>query len=139
MGAALTHLAMFSLENNGYDVQHSYSYEAPRVGNGAFSAEFTRRFGRSFPVFRVTHYKDPVVHLPFEWMGYKHVETEVYIDERGAYKVCKGTEDPTCSNQWLIDPLAVGYHCASPLLPHGSICNGCDAAARATAEASLLV
>ena len=37
LGAALTHLAMFTLNNAGWNISKTYSFEAPRIGNNAFS------------------------------------------------------------------------------------------------------
>merc|ERR1719336_3501262 len=100
LGGAIAHLAMFALEESGYEVASSYTFEAPRVGNRAFSAEFSKRFARRFPVFRITHHRDPVPHLPPQIMGYRHPETEVYYNSSGAFRICKGPEDKTCSNKF---------------------------------------
>lgn len=132
MGAALTHIAMFALNDGGWTIAKTYSYEAPRVGNDAFARAFNSTFSRRFSVFRITHHKDPVVHVPPEVMGYQHVDTEIYYDEKGEYKVCDGTgEDGACADQfWDVPAMVIansGDHCASPLVPNGSICDpeGC--------------
>lgn len=130
LGAALTHLAMFDLTNEGWNISKTYSFEAPRIGNPAFSKEFTARFERKFPVFRISHYKDPVVHLPPEAFGYEHVQPEVYYDQHGQYTLCAGPEDKKCADQhWDLPALLLhaGDHCHSTLVPNGDICNpkGC--------------
>lgn len=131
LGAALTHLAMFTLDEAGFHIAKSYSFEAPRTGNKAFSDAFTQRFTRRFPVFRVTHHMDPVPHLPLEIMGYTHVQTEVYYNGAGGYKLCPQVEDKSCADQfWDVAGLAVfhsGDHCGSSLVPNGDICDpiGC--------------
>jgi len=131
LGAALTHLAMFSLDDAGYRIAKTYSFEAPRTGNRVFSDSFTQRFTRRFPVFRVTHHMDPVPHLPLEAMGYTHVQTEVYYNKTGGYKLCPQLEDKSCADQFRdIVGLVIfhsGDHCGSPLVPNGDICNpiGC--------------
>merc|ERR1719330_565041 len=95
LGGALTHLAIFDLESDGFEVGKSFSFEAPRVGNEAFSKRFSARFaGR---LFRVTHFMDPVPHLPPRLMDFAHVQTEVYYDKSGRYKVCHKKEDRSCS------------------------------------------
>jgi len=99
MGAALTHLAMFTLQNAGYRVAKTYSYEAPRIGNKAFADAFSSRFSREFPVFRVTHSMDPVPHLPPQFLGYEHVPTEVWYDAKGNYTVCNEVQQT--SKQWF--------------------------------------
>lgn len=131
LGAALTHIAMFTLENAGFNIAKSYSFEAPRVGNKAFSDAFSDRFTRKFPVYRLTHAQDPVVHLPPEAFSYVHVQTEVFYDSKGKYKVCEGVEDNSCADQYWDIPgmllLHSGDHCGSPLVPNGDICDpkGC--------------
>lgn len=127
LGAALTHLAMFTLDAAGFNISKTYSFEAPRVGNKEFSEAFTDRFGRLVPVFRITHHKDPVPHLPLESMGYKQVQSEVYYNQHGVWKICQQLEDKTCADQfWNLPDLLLlhtGDHCSSSLLSNGDICN----------------
>ncbi len=127
MGAALTHLAMFSLSDAGWNIAKTYSYEAPRVGNKAFSDKFNERFTRKFPVFRVTHNQDPIVHLPPEALGFYHVPSEVWYPKHGNYTICQGPEDAKCANQFSDIPGMIAFHrsdhCSSPLVPNGDICN----------------
>lgn len=131
LGAALTHLAMFTLHSAGYHIAKTYSFEAPRVGNKAFSAAFSSRFSRKFPVFRITHSMDPVPHLPPRTLGYEHVPTEVWYDAAGNYTVCDGAEDTACADRYgHVANLILFHsrdHCGSSLLRNGSICNpaGC--------------
>jgi len=125
-GAALTELAMFTLQNHGFNVAKTYMFEAPRVGNKAFAVAFALNFERKFDVFRITHAQDPIVHLPPAFLGWEHVQTEVFYDRQGNYKVCMGNEDPDCSNQfWNIPDLLLHHsddHCTVPLLDFGNIC-----------------
>jgi len=126
LGAALTHLAMFTLEDAGFTLAKTYSFEAPRVGNKAFSTEFSKRFSRKFPVYRITHNKDPVVHLPPTALGYTHVQEEVYYPLKGNYKLCPKVEDPSCADQHWDIPGMLAFdadqHCTTPLVPNGNIC-----------------
>jgi len=125
LGGAIAHLAMFALEGSGYEVAMSHTFEAPRVGNTAFSKEFSRRFTRRFPVFRITHHRDPVPHLPAKFMRYRQVETEVYYNSSGAFRICAGPEDKTCSSKFnFIGDIMrhIGDHCGSPLGPNGNLC-----------------
>jgi len=132
LGAAVTHLAVFDLAKSGFEIAKSYSFEAPRVGNKAFSDAFAQRFTARLPLYRVTHDRDPVVHLPVEDMGYAHVPTEVFYDRQGDYKICPEVEDSSCSDQYKNLPdlfaLHTGDHCNSPLVPNGDICHpaGCS-------------
>lgn len=127
LGAALTHLAMFTLHNVGYRIATTYSFEAPRIGNKAFSDAFASRFSRKFPVFRITHSMDPVPHLPPKSLGYEHVPTEVWYDAAGNYTVCVGAEDNACADRYgdvaNLILFHTGDHCASSLMPNGSLCD----------------
>lgn len=49
LGAALTHLAMFTLHDHGWNIAKTYSFEAPRIGNKKFSEAFASRFTAKFP------------------------------------------------------------------------------------------
>jgi len=134
LGAALTHLAMFSLDTAGWKIAKTYSFEAPRVGNKEFADAFNDRFTRSFPVFRITHRKDPVPHLPPMSFGYTHVQAEIFYNSTNAWNVCPGTEDSKCADQyWDLPALLLhgGDHCSTPLLSNGDICNpDCQPASR---------
>jgi len=127
LGAAVTHLAMFSLSNAGWNISKTYSFEAPRTGNQLFSEAFAARFTRDFPVFRVTHDQDPIVHLPPKSFGYYHVQTEVFYDAAGNYTVCEDAEDKMCADQYWDVPAMIllhrDEHCGSSLVPNGDLCN----------------
>lgn len=131
LGGALVALSMFTFDNAGFEIQQAYTFEMPRVGNQAFSDEFSSRFGQRVPFFRVTHHMDPVLHYPPLFSGYRHVPTEVYYDDKGTYKICNGAEDDTCADQFMNVPdlwvQHVEEHCGSTLVPNRNICNpvGC--------------
>jgi len=129
MGGAIANLAMFTLKARGFDIRQSYTFEAPRVGNAAFVAEFFRRFSREIPVFRVTHARDPVVHLPGALMGYQHVDREIFYEGNATtYRVCDKGEDPRCAGQyWNVLKMIMMHdsradHCRIGLVPNGNIC-----------------
>jgi len=125
-GAALAHLAVFSLVKHGYNVTKMYTFESPRTGNKVFAEEFTKRFAANFPVFRITHHMDPVVHMPPAFIDFQHVQTEVYYDENGNHKVCNMPEDTSCSAQYSNFPgmllLHSKEHCKTSLLSNGDFC-----------------
>ena len=98
LGAAMATLAAFELADKGYRVATQYTFGQPRVGNAAFANLFQSTLGASGQ-FRVTHYHDPVPHVPLEDMGFYHTTTEVWYNEANTqYKVCDGGEDPTCAD-----------------------------------------
>ena len=103
-----------------------YTFGQPRVGN----YQYAKQHDRLVPIsFRVTHYRDPVVHLPFcktllpgtpciAYTGapYHHGKEIYYGKEEmrpsSSYKVCQGlphNEDLGCSNK-----LSVWSKCFKP-------------------------
>jgi|SaaInl47_10m_RNA_FD_contig_51_644650_length_1034_multi_7_in_0_out_0_1 hypothetical protein len=126
LGAALAHLAMFTLKSEGFNIRHSFSFEAPRVGDMTFRKAFSAYFGGSTPVWRLTHDRDPVVHLPPQLLGYEHVATEVFYsytsDGALQHRVCDDAtgEDTTCS--WKYYLYNVSQHCDVPFVDSGKIC-----------------
>lgn len=99
LGAALAALAASELAHGqSLPVTAVYTFGQPRVGNQAFQA-----FYNTGPhvAWRVTHWKDPVPHLPMKALGFHHVSTEVWYDheDSSSYRVCDGSgEDGSCSN-----------------------------------------
>merc|ERR1719272_335132 len=79
LGAALAVLcaAEIGAENRslGLNVTGVYTYGEPRVGNKAFQEFYNSGAHVSW---RLTHWKDPVPHLPLEGMGFHHISTEVF-------------------------------------------------------------
>lgn len=97
LGGALAHLMGMILLKEGFDVS-MINFGQPRVGDGTYAA-FARNV---FPkVFRQTHAKDPVPHVPQRIQGdYTHIPTEIY-EYKDVYHTCDGTgEDPNCSDYW---------------------------------------
>lgn len=126
LGAALSHLAMFTLKSKGYNIRRCFSFEAPRVGDMTFRNAFASYFGGTTPVWRVTHDRDPVLHLPPELLGYEHVATEVFYSytSSGAlqHRVCDDStrEDESCS--WKYYLYDVNQHCGTPFVDSGHMC-----------------
>lgn len=65
--------------------------EPVSVGNLAFSQWMNAKLLHSV---RVTHGRDPVIHLPIILMGYVHIDDEYWMDEVNGvhWKRCKETE-----------------------------------------------
>merc|ERR1711988_869171 len=101
---------MFDLRKRGYNIAKTYSFEAPRVANQKFEETFDADFGRKFPVFRLTHAEDPVVHLPPTALGYVHVQKEIFYSADGSYRVCSGPEDKSCADQYWDVPGMIAAH-----------------------------
>jgi len=126
MGAAVVQLAMIDLDKAGYAIKKLYAFEPPRVGNQEFADAFQDRFKKAV-VFRMSHNRDPVVHLPPWHLWYTHIAPEVFFDQHGHVTVCEKAENRTCADQFIDTPwMLVAYrgdHCATPLLPNGNMCN----------------
>lgn len=103
LGAALATHAVAHLNKLGIKVDVFYNLGSPRVGDSKFHEWFNRVLGHF--AARITHWRDPVPHLPLEAMGFQHIHNEVFYNENSSvYKICSNTgEDKTCSDQFNID------------------------------------
>jgi hypothetical protein len=102
LGAAISEIATFELLAAAYPITAAYNFGDPRAGNGAWAAAYAAAIARhNVSSFRVTHFADPVPHLPPEGFGFRHPTTEVwYNEESSAFVVCSPTngEDPACAD-----------------------------------------
>ncbi|KAI9907771.1 hypothetical protein PsorP6_003337 [Peronosclerospora sorghi] len=99
LGGAVAAICAFELEYiEKIPVKALYTFGKPRVGNTKFSA---RLRNASMDVYRLTHFRDIVPHLPPTWTGFEHTSEEIFYDQFSAtYRACSllDGEDPTCSN-----------------------------------------
>ncbi|EAR96905.3 lipase family protein (macronuclear) [Tetrahymena thermophila SB210] len=97
LGAAVSMLAAVEINHYIKKVDYIYNYGQPRVGNKQF-ADFCESI---IPViYRIIHNRDPVPHVPLQKMGFQHTRTEVWYNKNNtSYQVCKGSEDPQCSDK----------------------------------------
>lgn len=123
LGAAMAALAMMDLGGDlGYVLAQTYTYGQPRVGDPTFAASFTNTVGMAAE-YRLTHWQDPVPHLPLELMGFHHTPTEVWYNEpQTSYTVCDGSgEDPSCSDSQDFD-FNVADHLDYMNIPISDLC-----------------
>eukprot|EP00438_Fugacium_kawagutii_P028808 Skav222864 [mRNA] locus=scaffold2201:284118:285600:- [translate_table: standard] len=79
-------------------------------------------------MYRITHSRDPVPHLPPRFLTgfkYEHVNYEVFYDDENLWHFCAQEEDRSCADQYSL-PTTLRYasdHCASPLTSSGSLCH----------------
>jgi len=102
LGAAIAvHAALDVLNTYNVPVDIVYNFGQPRVGNPTFEQYQKQVLG----TYRVTHWQDPVPHLPPEILGFVHGPTEIfYTSNCSNYSVCNSSgEDITCSDQFLVD------------------------------------
>lgn len=108
LGGAVATIAALDMKYSlGISVE-CYSLGSPRVGNDGFVFAFE---SANIPQWRLTHSDDPIPHLPFELLGFKHINNEVYQSDINEYTfkylLCTvtsaGEDDPNCSaNHWWI-------------------------------------
>jgi hypothetical protein len=104
LGAAIAQHAAMDMTIMGYNVESLYNFGQPRTGEEKFSSY-------SFDIlkdkiFRITHHKDPVPHLPLEnVMNFYHEPREIFYGEfNNKYTICDSSgEDPTCSDKYELD------------------------------------
>ena len=131
-GAAVAALLAFDLAvTHGIAVDELWSLGQPRTGDAAWQAAAGALLGAGgvideavaapavAPVpavsWRLTHAKDIIPHVPYEWMEYVHVGNntrEVWYDEpNAAWALCDGSgEDGRCSDSCGDDCLSVADH-----------------------------
>jgi len=125
MGGAVGLLAMYALQAEGYDVQLSYTFAAPKVGNRHFAVAFARAFKRPVPVFRVTRAGDWVPAMPTD-PRYKDVPFQVHYFSDGLedYTICYDAADTSCGTAedgGSQLPTTDGQHSALALVPYGCL------------------
>eukprot|EP00611_Tribonema_gayanum_P029779 TRINITY_DN8069_c0_g1_i1.p1 TRINITY_DN8069_c0_g1~~TRINITY_DN8069_c0_g1_i1.p1 ORF type:complete len:351 (-),score=70.95 TRINITY_DN8069_c0_g1_i1:748-1719(-) len=103
MGGALAVHCALALRERGTHASLR-TFGAPRVGNAAF-ARYSSATITTSAMWRVTHHRDPVPHLPPVAFGYAHAPHEVFYPDTtmGRYVVCDdddGTEDAQCSARY---------------------------------------
>jgi len=107
LGASVSILAIMDLTKEGWDIEESYDFGRPRTGDEQFAAIFSDRFkGR---VWRMTHSRDPIPHLPpadliVDW-HFEHVYPEVYyrssVDK--GYVICDTADsNSNCAEQMKV-------------------------------------
>jgi len=86
-----------------------YTYGSPRVGNIIYAGLYNQLVNTTW---RVTHYEDPVPHLPPIWMGFYHNVQEVwYNEENSVYTLCNlSGEDPACSDSVSYESTSISDH-----------------------------
>jgi hypothetical protein len=105
LGAGISQLMMMEFKKyksfNSMTIT-TYNFGQPRIGDlqySIFVSEHTKN-----ELYRFTHYKDIVPHIPPREMNYFHSCNEIYENENGDLYNCSSIncEDPLCSDQFLI-------------------------------------
>ena len=104
LGGALASVCAIHLYQKGVRLDAILTYGSPRAGNPTFAQWYDRViFNYTRYAFRVTHYRDPIIHLPpiNYFISFRHVPREVFVTrETGdTHTVCDGSgEDHKCSS-----------------------------------------
>ena len=77
-----------------------YTFGTPRSGNQAF-VQALAQAAPNGDMWRVTHWRDPVPHLPPASFGYTHATTEMFYNyDFTTSRQCAGGDDPKCCQQF---------------------------------------
>ena len=93
---------MIGMELAAVNIKHKvYNFGQPRVGDKNY-AHFVNLISEE--LYRFTHDKDMVPHVPPQEIGYLHSCREIFEDKSGKLKECSADngEDPTCADQYSI-------------------------------------
>lgn len=101
LGASVAQIACMDMYLHGVTCSSVYTFGAPRTGNSKFVLGFSEMIPDNW---RVTHWKDPIPHLPPPEIGYIHTATEMFYDsESTSLRHCNGDgEDADCSAQFEV-------------------------------------
>ena len=101
MGASMVELLCVDLAIHSHaECASIYTFGTPRSGNQAF-VDALATATPSRDVWRVTHWRDPVPHLPPTSFGYVHAPTEVFYNyDCSTVRQCSGSDDKNCSAQF---------------------------------------
>lgn len=123
LGGGLAVLAAAHIAYNlSVPIEAVYTFGEPRVGNQAFREFYNQGAHVSW---RITHWRDPVPHVPMEMLGFRHISTEVWYD----------SED---SSSYRVSAPAIPQHARASTLDAllTAMCTRCDGLRRcATAPA----
>ncbi|CAG8603729.1 7773_t:CDS:2, partial [Paraglomus occultum] len=114
-GAALAVLAGLDFAQNNdtlkFDKLSLTTLGQPRLGNDIFA----NYVDKTLVVNRLVHTVDPYTRLPPNFLGYRHHNGEIWIQddataESGGAKQCGGDENPNCINSVNVVDLNFGAH-----------------------------
>jgi len=138
MGGAVATVSMYHLKSEGYNVQPSYVFSSPIMGNAAFQVALDGLFNRSDAVTLVTTGRDsiprklpsrggcnpgdvmdvyPQVHFPSSSASHRE-----HCSGPGADGAC-GIRRYACRELCPMKSSSCNDHCDNPLAPGGNICN----------------
>ena len=105
-GAAVAQLICMELYANDIDCD-LYNFGQPRIGDPKY-AIFVNRVIKN--LFRFTHTKDIVPHVPPPEMNYQHSCQEIYENEQHQLTPCSSCEDPNGADQYSLRETTTADH-----------------------------
>ena len=105
-GAAVAQLMCMELYANDIDCD-VYNFGQPRIGDPNY-ATFANRVIKN--LFRFTHNKDIVPHVPPPEMNYQHSCQEIYENEQHQLTSCIACEDSSCADQYSLRETTTADH-----------------------------
>jgi len=100
LGAAISQL--IAMELRAMNIKsHVLNFGQPRIGDTKY-AEFVNTILSEQELYRITHNKDMVPHVPPIKMGFLHSCKEIFEDYYGDLTECNTCEDPMCADQFNI-------------------------------------
>jgi hypothetical protein len=84
LGGAIAQLAAVELAELGYNVT-LVTLGSPRVGDTRFAELLNKAVPR---LYRITHNRDPIVHLPYVFMGFIHAGPEIFYRDLRSFEIC---------------------------------------------------
>lgn len=96
LGAALAVFGSLDIQLQYGKIKFFYDFGQPRVGNNKFVKFWEAQFLQTESyVGRVTHWKDPIPHLPPMYLDFFDSKTEIFYDEGfDSYKSCVKGNSP---------------------------------------------
>lgn len=98
LGASMATLTIIDFKiNENITFSGMYNFGSPRVGDKDFSIFFNDNIQN---YYRITHRKDPVIHLPLLIMDYYHIPNEIFYDTNEII-YCSDAENKSCADKYL--------------------------------------
>jgi triacylglycerol esterase/lipase EstA (alpha/beta hydrolase family) len=82
LGGALATLCADFLATAGMPIANVVTFGSPRVGNGKFARGYNEELADL--TLRIVNARDPVPHVPWMLGTYRHVATQVYLNNLGS-------------------------------------------------------
>jgi len=101
LGGAVASITALDFAYLGRLPVQCFTFGSPRVGDSGFVSAFEKYVS---VYWRMTHNNDPVPHVPFTLLGFKHLNHEIFEHGNGigSFTICdpNANESPKCADQY---------------------------------------